>query len=66
MAAAKTARSKTKRRKAIRKEGQIHIRVTDEQKALLGEAADKAGTGLSTWMLLVSLREARKLTGRQE
>src|SRR5262249_41813167 len=64
----KAARSKPapKRRKAVRKEGNIHIRVTDDQKALLTEAAEKAGTGVSTWVLIVALREARNLTGRQE
>jgi uncharacterized protein (DUF1778 family) len=49
------------RRKEVRKEDQIRIRVTAEQKMLLTEAAEKAGAGLSSWLLIVSLREARKL-----
>ncbi len=52
-----------KRRKAVRKEDSIHIRVTSEQKAALQEAADKAGIGVSSWMLVTSLREARKADG---
>ena len=64
MAAAKTpARSKGLPRKAVTKGQQIHIRVTKEQKTLLGKAADKPGAGMSTWILIVALREARKLTG---
>lgn len=52
-----------KRRKAVRKEESIHIRVTTEQKAALQAASDKAGIGVSSWMLLVSLREARGTDG---
>lgn len=51
-----------KRRKTVRKEKSIQIRVTDEQKATLTEAAAKAGIGVSSWMLTVSLEAAaRKL-----
>lgn len=49
------------RRKEVRKEDQIRIRVTTEQKTLLTQAAEKAGAGLSSWLLIVGLREARKL-----
>jgi uncharacterized protein (DUF1778 family) len=51
-----------KRRKTVRKEKSIQIRVTDEQKTTLTEAAEKAGIGVSSWMLTVSLEAAaRKL-----
>ncbi len=51
-----------KRRKTVRKEKSIQIRVTDEQKVTLTEAAEKAGIGVSSWMLTVSLEAAaRKL-----
>jgi len=51
-----------KRRKAVRKDKGILIRVTEAQKALLAETAEKTGLGLSSWMLSVALREAQKAT----
>lgn len=50
----------TKRRKPAkdRKEKSIQIRVSDAQKAKLAEAAARAGLGLSSWMLTVSLAAA--------
>lgn len=50
----------TKRRKPAkeRKERSIQIRVTDAQKTKLAEAAARAGLGLSSWMLTVSLAAA--------
>lgn len=48
-----------KRRKAVRKDDQVRIRMTPEQKALLSAAAEKAGLGLSSWLLTLGLREAR-------
>lgn len=50
------------RRKETRKEDQIRIRVTAEQKAILGDAAEKAGLGVSGWLLSLGLREARELS----
>lgn len=47
-----------KRRKKVRKERNIQIRVTDEQKEILAKAAERAGLGLSSWMLMLGLREA--------
>jgi uncharacterized protein (DUF1778 family) len=55
-----------KRRKAVRKEEQIHVRVTSDQKAALVEAADRAGLGVSSWMLSVALREATSERGGGE
>lgn len=52
-----------KRRKKTRKEATIQIRVTDAQKKTLGEAAERAGLGLSSWMLTVSLAAADKAAG---
>jgi uncharacterized protein (DUF1778 family) len=52
--------SKPKRRKVVRKESQIHIRVTDEQKAALTEAATRAGLGVSSWLLMLGLRETQR------
>jgi len=69
MTAAKTARTKKRARTPLKKpppkNNQINIRVSDEQKELLAEAATKVGISMSSWMLSVSLREARKVTGRE-
>jgi len=51
------------RRKQVRKDLSLHIRVTEAQKAELSAAAERAGIGLSSWMLAVSLRAARKADG---
>jgi uncharacterized protein (DUF1778 family) len=51
---------RVKRRKEVRKEDSIRIRVTAEQKQKLVDAATLAGLGVSSWMLTVSLREAGK------
>jgi uncharacterized protein (DUF1778 family) len=68
MATAKTPRPKAapkKKRKAVTKDENLHLRITKDQKALLVEAAEKAGASVSTWVLIVALREARKMTGRE-
>lgn len=49
-----------KRRKAVRKEKGILIRVTEAQKAALAEAADTEGLGVSSWMLAVAMREIER------
>jgi uncharacterized protein (DUF1778 family) len=49
---------RVKRRKEVRKEDSIRIRVTADQKQKLVDAATRAGLGVSSWMLTVSLREA--------
>lgn len=48
------------RRKPVRKDQHIIIRVTAEQKAILRFAADKAGEGLSGWILSTAMRAAAK------
>jgi hypothetical protein len=52
-----------KRRKPVRKDKGILIRVTEAQKEALAEAAEKAGLGLSSWMLTVALREIQRAEG---
>ena len=52
-----------KRRKAVRKEKGILIRVTEAQKEALTEAAQRAGLGVSSWMLSVALREIQRAEG---
>jgi uncharacterized protein (DUF1778 family) len=49
------------KRKALppRKDDTIEIRCTTEQKERLREAAARAGTGVSTWLLMLGIREAR-------
>ena len=56
----------TKRRKAKteRKEEQIRIAVTPEQKRRLIEAAALTGQGVATWLRAVGLQEASKVLGR--
>lgn len=53
---------KRRKSKAERKEATILIRLTDEQKAILHEAAERAGLDLSSWMRSVGLREAMAST----
>lgn len=53
---------RTAHRKEVRKEDQIRIRVTADQKVTLTEAAAKAGLGVSSWLLSLGIREARKLS----
>jgi uncharacterized protein (DUF1778 family) len=50
---------KRRKPKAQRKEADIRIRVTDAQKKALTEAASSAGLGVSSWLLMLGLREAK-------
>jgi uncharacterized protein (DUF1778 family) len=54
------AQKKTRKPKALRKEDSIRIRVTEEQKEGLTEAATRAGLGVSSWLLMLGLREMKK------
>jgi uncharacterized protein (DUF1778 family) len=56
MASQKTRR--IKRRKEVRKDQDIRLRVTEEQKQTLTDAATRAGLGVSSWLLMLGLREA--------
>lgn len=58
-----TPTKRPQRRKQVRKEDSIHIRVTTEQKQTLAEAADRAGLGVSSWLLAVGLRAAQERQG---
>ena len=49
-----------KRRKLVRKEVSIHLRATEEQKEILTRAAERAGLGVSSWLLMLGLRAARE------
>ena len=60
MATQKTHR--VKRRKEVRKDQDIRIRVTEEQKQTLTDAATRAGLGVSSWLLMLGLREANENT----
>jgi uncharacterized protein (DUF1778 family) len=53
---------RVQRRKEVRKEDSIRIRVTSEQKEILTAAAERDGQGLSGWLLAVGLRAAREST----
>jgi hypothetical protein len=50
--------TRIKRRKATRKEEMVPIRMTADQKATLAAAAERRGLPLSTWLLMLGLREA--------
>jgi uncharacterized protein (DUF1778 family) len=50
-----------KKRKDVIKDISIHIRVTEDQKAALAEAAESLGIGLSAWLLSTAIREAQRL-----
>jgi uncharacterized protein (DUF1778 family) len=58
----KEEKAEPKRRKAVRKDKVILIRTTEAQKQALTEAAEKAGLGISSWMLSVALREIQKIS----
>jgi len=52
--------TRIKRRKTVRKTEVVTIRVTQDQKRLLGEAAERVGLGVSPWLLTLGMREADK------
>jgi len=52
---------KRRKKKALRKEESIRIRVTAAQKKALQAAAQRCGLGVSSWLLSVGLREAEQL-----
>jgi uncharacterized protein (DUF1778 family) len=51
--------ARTKHRKQVRKEDSIRVRVTTEQKKTLEDAAERAGLGVSSWLLTTGLRIAK-------
>jgi uncharacterized protein (DUF1778 family) len=55
-----------KRRKEVRKEDSLRIRVTAEQKQTLTDAAERSGLGVSSWLLAVGLRAAQEQRGIEQ
>jgi uncharacterized protein (DUF1778 family) len=51
---------KRRKPKAQRKEDSIRLRCTVEQKERLMAAAERDGQGVSSWLLALGLKEARK------
>jgi uncharacterized protein (DUF1778 family) len=49
-----------KRRKAVRKDANVHLRLTEEQKNAITAVAERAGLGVSSWLLMIALREVEK------
>jgi len=55
---------KRRKPKAERKELQVRVLLTDDQKRELSEAAKQTGQGLATWLRAAGLREAARQRGR--
>jgi uncharacterized protein (DUF1778 family) len=55
------AAKKAQRRKTVRKEAHINLRLTDEQKGELTIAATHEGLSVSSWLVATGLREARRI-----
>jgi uncharacterized protein (DUF1778 family) len=55
-----STKTPTTRRKAVRKDEMVPVRMTTEQKTTLAAAAQAAGMGLSTWLLSLGLKAAKK------
>lgn len=55
---------KRRKPKAERKEAQIRVAVTRDQKQTLTEAAALSGQGVATWLRAIGLNEAAKVLGR--
>jgi hypothetical protein len=64
MASARKRNGEPKKRRkpaALRKEDQIRVLVSAEEKRRIEQAANKAGLGAASWLRFVGLREAAKL-----
>jgi uncharacterized protein (DUF1778 family) len=57
--------TRIKRRKAIRKEEMVQIRMTAEQKEILATAAERRGLPMSTWLLTLGLQQASEDAGKK-
>jgi len=62
MAEAKKPRAK-RRRKAVRKDENVHVRVSAEQKKAMSAAAQRSGLSLSNWILFAALRTLNQNEG---
>jgi uncharacterized protein (DUF1778 family) len=58
-----TTKEKPRKPKALLKADSIRIRVNAAQKQALTEAATRAGLGVSSWLLMLGLREADERRG---
>lgn len=56
------AAAPVKRRKEVRKDQSVLVRLTVEQKEILTAAATRVGLGLSTWILTTALKAAQDRT----
>lgn len=65
MAKSKTSAATVKRRKPAkaRKDDQIRIRLTTEQKAAFTEAAERVGLDVSSWLRWLGVREVGQAQG---
>lgn len=65
MAKPKTAPPPVKRRKSekARKDDQIRIRLTAEQKEAFTEVAERAGLDVSSWLRWLGVREVQRAQG---
>jgi uncharacterized protein (DUF1778 family) len=64
MAETKPTKPKRRRKRASeRRENAIRVMATDAQKETLREAASREGLAVSSWLLMVGLREAQKAKG---
>jgi hypothetical protein len=59
----KTDPEKRRKPEALRKGDFVRIRLTLAQKETLTAAAQRDGLGLSTWLLMLGMREAQKTAG---
>lgn len=55
---------KRRKPKAERKETQVRVLLTEDQKRELAEAAKQSGQGLATWLRATGLREAARQRNR--
>lgn len=52
-------RGRPKSSKAERKESRIALRVSNAERRKISSAAGRAGVGISTWIRMIALREAK-------
>jgi uncharacterized protein (DUF1778 family) len=57
---------KRRKPKAARKDEQVRVRLTAEQKQKLTDAATRAGLDVSTWLRSIGLREADKVISDEQ
>lgn len=55
---------KRRKPKSERKELQVRVLLTEDQKRELADAAKQSGQGLATWLRAIGLREASRLRSR--